>query len=179
VSADEDTDDDIARGLAAWGVPLFAERPPAGEPASRPPLAALIRSCLESGNPRYRSAIVPLLLLADEARGLAALDEVAAGRSGEMARWARWLGLATAYLAEAWKSELKALLGRPPSALRGAFARGELPAPEVELGRWGLRALAEEIGDAEGREVDWERSLGWAVRALIDRLRFERRVARA
>lgn len=170
--------EEIGRGLAAHGVPLFAERAPAGSFAPDP--AALLRACIESGNPRHRASVIPLLM------NLGASDARAALRGAserpleaQGARWLRWLALAAVYLSHVYRSELTFLLGRPPAVPDDVFDRGGLPAPEAGYGEWGLRALADEIAGVEGAEVDWEESLAWTTRSLIARLWVERSARRA
>jgi hypothetical protein len=171
--------EEIELGLAAHGVPLFVSREAAQEAGSVARPAELIGACLGSGRSRYRMSLIPLLLQLDQATATDALRRAAADVDSKGLRWLRWITLAAEYLAEVYRSEFLFLLGRAPPAPSGVFARGDLPAPEVAHGEWGLRALAEEIGATEGPEVDWAGSLERPVRNLIDHLWFERGCDRA
>jgi len=165
------TADMIEQGLAAHGVALFAEPDPR-EP--RPDPSELIRACVESGVPRYRVAVIALLLALDEESSRRAAREAMSGLAPADRRWLRWFILAAGYLAEVYRSELAFLLGRPATAPAGLVDRGSLPPDGAMFGELGLRALADEIAAQEGAEVDWEGSLEGVVRAFIDRLWFER-----
>lgn len=158
--------DAIERGLAAHGVPTFAERPPADAP--KPPLDELIRACVESGEPRYKSAVIPLIIALGNEAG-EPLRRVEDRLAPEHARWLRWLTRAAGCLERAYRSDLAFLLGRSVVG----------PASDVDRDEAEIRALVAEIEGIEGDVVNWRRSVEDPVRGWLNQLWHERRVARA
>lgn len=162
----------IRFGLAAWGVTIFENRPPPETPAPDP--AALIRACIESGDPHYKSSVVALLLVLDERQSRPALERLSRELTGYAGRWLRWLALGAHYLSHVYRTQLAFLLGRAPGVPANVFDRGPLPSPEDDFGLEGLRALAEEIASIEAPAVNWFGTLEGPARELIHRLWFER-----
>lgn len=160
--------DTIELGLAAHGVPLFAEAPP---PDFRPPaLPELMEGCLRSDRARYRGAVIALLLVAPEDAARDALARLAGSLEPEPRRWLRWYALAAEALTHALRTDMRIVLGRVPRVPADVFERGGLPAADLDLGDAALAALADEIAAAHGAHVSWKGSLMDPARGLLEEL---------